>query len=96
MLSTRETCGIFLMLLLLKTVCLKAETIALAVDNLLGLVVVSVPFINLSLVVVGSPRHYLHSVCPRNFLSRVEDANRVRGCNQLCFSSVSRVNGCRT
>ena len=33
-------------------------------------------------------RLYLHAVRPRNFLSSAEDANRVRGCYQVCFPSV--------
>ena len=30
-------------------------------------------------------------VCPWDFLSSTEDANRVRGCYQVCFPSVSRL-----
>ena len=33
-------------------------------------------------------RLYLHAVRPGNFLSSAEDANRVRGCYQVCFPSV--------
>ena len=33
-------------------------------------------------------RLYLHMVRPENFLSSAEDANRVRGCYQVCFPSV--------
>ena len=36
-------------------------------------------------------RLYLHAVRPRNFLSSAEDANRVRGCYQVCFPSVGRL-----
>ena len=30
-------------------------------------------------------RLYLHAVRPRNFLLSADDANRVRGCYQVCF-----------
>ena len=34
-------------------------------------------------------KKYLHAVRPENFLSSAEDANRVRGCYQVCFPSIS-------
>ena len=33
----------------------------------------------------GGARLYLHEVHPRSFLSSAENANRVRGCYQVCF-----------
>ena len=41
-----------------------------------------------SMTIKWGARLYLHAMRPGNFLSSAEDANRVRGCYQVCFPSV--------